>query len=301
MGVTVNVGAPIAVDNAIDPTIIQFPFSFTQAAGAPTANGSYTFSIQSPTNNPVVSEDGKDLVPSGPITFTLADTTSPTIIGTTFTGRTVAITFSKALDPATVTLQNFFVLRQGPVAAWPPTAATLSDYINLNSDPRTTISYNPTTFTVTLNYSALPQTELPSDKYAIVVLSPMGTSSGVTDLVGNPLFGTYIGTLPDWRRRDDAARLHPEPRPADTGRPDHHDFRDDPHAHQRYGNRRRSKHQHHQPNLRRAGLRPISRNRCRICRSIVDFADAENGGVPTLAVGGGGRGFSAGPVSLWRR
>ena len=71
----------------------------------------------------------------------------------------MSITFSKAIDPATVTLQNFFVLRQGSAAAWPPTAATLSNYINLNSDPRTTISYNPTTFTVTLNYSALPQTE----------------------------------------------------------------------------------------------------------------------------------------------
>ncbi len=195
-GVTINIGAPIAVGNAVDPTVVQFPISFTRAAGAPTANGAYTFSIQSPANKPVESEDGKSLVPSGPISFTLADVTSPTITGTKFTGRTVSITFSKALDPATVTLQNFEVLRQGPVAAWPPTPTTLSNYINLNTDPRTTISYNPTTFTVTLNYSALPQTELPSDKYAIVVLSPTGTSSGVTDLVGNPLFGLYTGRFP---------------------------------------------------------------------------------------------------------
>ena len=61
---------------------------------------------------------------------------------------------------------------------------------------RTTISYNPATFTVTLNYSALPQTEMPSDKYAIVVLSPTATASGVTDLVGNPLFGLYTGSFP---------------------------------------------------------------------------------------------------------
>ena len=205
------------MDNPTDPTIIQFPISFTRSAGTPTANGAYTFSIQSPASKPVESEDGKALVASGPISFTLADTTSPTITGTTFSGRTVSITFSKAIDPATVTLQNFFVLRQGPVAAWPPTAATLSNYINLNSDPRTTISYNPTTFTVTLNYSALPQTELPSDKYAIVVLSPTGTEPGRHRPGGQSALRPFHGPLPDRRRRDDAARLHPEHRPADAG------------------------------------------------------------------------------------
>ena len=84
----------------------------------------------------------------------------------------MTIQFSKAIDPSTVTLANFFVLRQGTATTWPPTAATLGSFTNLNSDPRTTISYNSTTFTVTLNYSALPQTELPTDRYAIVVLSP---------------------------------------------------------------------------------------------------------------------------------
>ncbi len=46
-GVTVQVGVPIAVDNPTDPTIIQWPFSFTKPAGT-LANGAYTFSIQSP-------------------------------------------------------------------------------------------------------------------------------------------------------------------------------------------------------------------------------------------------------------
>ena len=196
-GVTVNVGAPIAVDNPTDPTIIQWPFSFTKPVGT-IANGSYTFSIQSPPApaSPVVSQDGKDLVASGPIKFTLADVTAPTITNTTVSGRTVSIKFSKAIDPATVTLQNFFVLRQGTATNWPPTMSNLSSYTNLNTDPRTTISYNPQTFTVTLNYSGLPQTELPSDKYAIVVLSQNGTSPGVTDIVGNSLFGNYTGSFP---------------------------------------------------------------------------------------------------------
>ncbi len=200
-GVSIVLGTPIAVDNPTDPTIIQFPFSFTRSASATTANGSYTFSIQSPGALPVQSEDGKSLASSGPITFTLADTTSPTITATSISGRTVSITFNEAINPATVMgsvgLQNVYVLRQGSATTWPPTAATLSEYTNLNSDPRTTISYNPTTFTVTLNYAALPQTELPSDRYAIVVLSPATpTSAGVTDLVGNPLFGLYTGGFP---------------------------------------------------------------------------------------------------------
>ncbi len=143
------------------------------------------------------SEDGKDLVPSGPIKFTLADTTAPVVTKTTINGRQVQITFSKALDPSTVTLANILVLRQGTATSWPPTATNLGNYINLNSDPRTTISYNPTTFTVTLNYSGLPQTELPSDNYAIVVVSPTTKgAAGVTDIVGNPLDGDFTGVFP---------------------------------------------------------------------------------------------------------
>ncbi len=191
LGVSVVVGAPIAVDNPTTPSIVQFPISFVRTSSATLANGKYAFTIQSPSSLPVMSQDGKPLVASGPYSFTLADTTSPTVANTTYSGRTVTIQFSKAIDPATVTLQNFFVLRQGGASTWPPTSTTLSNYTNLNNDPRATISYNPSTFTVTLNYSALPQTELPTDKYAIVVLSP-----NVTDLVGNPLFGLYNGSFP---------------------------------------------------------------------------------------------------------
>jgi hypothetical protein len=195
-GVTVNVGAPIAVDNPTDPTIVDFPISFTKPAGL-IADGNYTFSIQSPTGGTlVVSEDGKDLVPSGAITFTLADVTAPTITNTAVSGRTITITFSKALDPSTVTLGNIFVVRKDGATVWPPSPSDLSSYIDLNDDPRTTISYNPLTFTVTLNYSNLPQSELPSDDYAIIVLSKTGSGTGVTDLVGNALDGYYTNSFP---------------------------------------------------------------------------------------------------------
>ena len=142
--------------------------------------------------------------PSGTIKFTLADVTAPTIINTTTNGRIVTIDFSKALDPATVTLSDIFVIRQGAMPTWPPTQADVLQYSDLNSDPRARISYqvvtNPTTgalsYVVTLDYSPLPQTEMPSDKYAIVALSTPGGSGGVTDLVGNPLNGSFSGSFP---------------------------------------------------------------------------------------------------------
>ena len=203
-GVTVHVGTPIAVDNPTDPTIIQFPISFSKPPGT-LANGAYSFSIQSPAAGPIVTaEDGKALVASGKIAFTLADTTAPVVTSTTLNGRTVQIQFSKALDPGTVTLQDIFVIRKGSATTWPPSNGNYSSYIDLNNDPRASISYavgtNPSTgaptYTVTLNYNGLPQTEMPSDDYAIVVLSQHGTTPGVTDLVGNPLDGNFTGVFP---------------------------------------------------------------------------------------------------------
>ena len=63
---------------------------------------------------------------------------------------------------------------------WNPNPGNAGTYTNLNSDPRAKISYNPLTNTVTLDYSALPQTEMPTDDYAIVVESATTTSPGVT-------------------------------------------------------------------------------------------------------------------------
>ena len=195
-GVSVVVGAPIAIDNPTDPTVVSFPITLVRQNGV-LADGSYTFSVQSPSNgNPVVSEDGKDLVGSGPIKFTLADVTAPDIVNTTVSGRTVTIKFSKALDPSTVNLSTIFVVRKDGSAAWPPTPSDVSSYIDLNNDPRTQISYNPLTFTVTLDYSNLPQSELPSDQYAIVALTQTASTAGVTDLVGNALDGYYTGSFP---------------------------------------------------------------------------------------------------------
>src|SRR5271157_1439857 len=182
-GVSVVLGTPQAIDNPTDPTVVAFPFSFSyKNPPTTTANGTYTFLV----SGPIVSEDGKTLVPSNPITFTLEDTTPPEVANTSVFSRTVTIQFTKAMNPSTITLANLYVERQGGTGNW-------LTPINLNNYPGVTIAYNPLTDTATLNYTALPQTAMPTDDYAIVVQSG---PSGVTDLVGNELDGEFSGSFP---------------------------------------------------------------------------------------------------------
>ena len=171
-GVSVVVGTPQAIDNPTDPTIVAFPYSFSyKNPPATTANGVYTFIV----TGPIMAEAGGELVPSNPITFTLEDTTPPEVASTSVFSRLVTIQFNKAMNPSTITLANLYVERQGGTGNW-------LTPIDLNDDPRVVLTYNPLTDTATLDYSGLPQTEMPTDDYAIVVKSG---PTGVTDLVGN--------------------------------------------------------------------------------------------------------------------
>ena len=182
-GVTVLIGTPQAIGSATDPTEVSFPYSFSyKNPPTTTANGNYTFIV----SGPIISQDGQTLVPSSPITFALDDTTAPEVANTTLLGRIVTIQFTKAMNPATITLANVTVVRQDNKGNW-------GSLINLNDYPGVTISYNALTNTATLNYSALPQIDMPSDDYAIVVQSGTG---GVTDLVGNELDGAFSGSFP---------------------------------------------------------------------------------------------------------
>ncbi len=183
-GVSVVLGTPQTVDNATDPTIVAFPYSFSDKNPPPaTANGNYTFIV----TGPIISEDGKKLVPSSPITFTLEDTTPPEVASTSLFSRVVTIQFTKAMNPSTITLANLYVERQGGTGNW-------LNPINLNAlGVAVNLTYNPLTNTATLDYSALPQTDMPTDDYAIVVNTG---PTGVTDLVGNELDGAFSGSFP---------------------------------------------------------------------------------------------------------
>ncbi len=71
--------------------------------------------------------------------------------------------------------------------------------VNISNDPRVTLTYDPTTNSVTMDLSALPQSLLPSDTYGLVVVSAVYNAAGqlvmpgVTDVVGNALDGNFNG------------------------------------------------------------------------------------------------------------
>src|SRR5262249_16590812 len=93
-GVKVVLRTPKASDDPKFPTKVFFPFSFTKPVNT-SANGDYTFVVQ----GPITSKDGKDLIPTGPIKFTLNDVTPPDVVNTSVFSRVVSIQFSKAMDP----------------------------------------------------------------------------------------------------------------------------------------------------------------------------------------------------------
>ena len=105
---------PIAVDNPTDPTIIEFPFSFTRPPGTHRPTEPTPSRSRARRTRRSNAEDGKDLVASGNDHVHTRRYHSAVDHGRrAVSGRTVQITFSTALDPSTVTLQNIFVIRQG--------------------------------------------------------------------------------------------------------------------------------------------------------------------------------------------
>lgn len=183
-GVTVSIGQPIAVDDPNTPTVVRFPFAFNRSASAATANGLYQYVVA----GPIMSADGKVLQQSGVISFVLNDVAGPRVASTSTLGRLVSVKFNEPMDPSTINLANIVVARRNGAPSW-----NSPGVVNLSLDPRVTISYNPSTFTATLDFSAVPQTALPSDTYAIIVMSG---PSGVRDAVGNQLDGEFSGSFP---------------------------------------------------------------------------------------------------------
>src|SRR5271157_3941181 len=117
---------------------------------------------------------------------------APTVANTSVYSRVVTIQFTKAMNPSTITLANVFVARQGGTGNW-LNPINLNSYLASNGVPLAKLTYNPLPNTATLDYSDLPQTDMPTDHYAIVVKSG---PTGVTDLVGNELDGAFSGSFP---------------------------------------------------------------------------------------------------------
>ncbi len=188
------IGQPVGIDNATTPTEVAFPIRFTLQPNT-VAAGAFTYVVHNPANGPAITAvSGKTLSAAYNSSFILNDTTAPVVTNTTINGRIITVTFSEPLNPATVTPYTVFL----------SLTDSKGDILqNLDIDPRFQQSYTVNangTSTVTLNFSGLSQTQMPSGYYKITVragnLTANGYEVGVTDLAGNKLTGVFTGTFP---------------------------------------------------------------------------------------------------------
>ena len=121
-----------------------------------------------------------------PTPFNLQDTTAPTVTNTTFNGRIVTLTFSTAVNAATVNANSVFLIRAGGLTNSFLTSAA----VVVSRLPGAVFSYNATTFTVTIDLTNVSQAQLPTDQYALIA------NNTITDSVGNSLNGYFTGTFP---------------------------------------------------------------------------------------------------------
>ncbi|MDR3634850.1 MAG: Ig-like domain-containing protein [Isosphaeraceae bacterium] len=186
----------------IDPTSIEFPFSFSTTSSSVIANGSYSYTLASPaTGTAVVSEDGKPLSPYS-ASFSINDTTAPRITDTTFAPRQVNIQFSEPMRPSSINAQTVILVYQSP-----------SGPVFLNTNPAYKVTYNSATETATIDLSSFSQVQLPSGTYFLTVLGAGKPGEpSVTDLVGNDLNGQFNGYFPSGVP-DQAVTVPPTPTP----------------------------------------------------------------------------------------
>ncbi len=181
-GATVTVGQPVGVDSATFPTTVQFPILINAVPGR-IANGVYTTRVAGGT---IKGQDGTTLQNTFTDTFNLQQTVAPTVARTNFLGRVVSLSFSGPVNPASVTPNNVFLFRAGGVNN--PLFNPGDIYVS--QLPGAVFSYNPSTWTVTVDLTNVAQSQLPTDQYALVA------KSAITDQVGNPLNGAFNGVFP---------------------------------------------------------------------------------------------------------
>jgi len=180
-GATVAVGQPVGVDSPTFPTVVQFPITITPAPGR-VANGVYTVFVGGGT---VVGQGGQVLKNNFSDTFNLQQVNAPQVVNTAIVGRYVSVAFSEPMNPAAINPANLFIIRaNGGNGLFNPKAIIVSSLAGA------TLFYNPLTNIATFDLSALPQSSLPTDRYAIVA------RSSITDVVGNRLNGSFGGVFP---------------------------------------------------------------------------------------------------------
>ena len=180
-GSTVVVGAPVGIDNPINPTLVSFPITIIPAPGR-VANGGYLVKVNAGT---VRALDGTTLAADFYDSFNL-QSVAPRITSTAMSSRIFAVTFSEPVAPGTVNANNLLIFRAGGVNN--PLINPADVLVSLL--PGAVVTYNPATLTATIDLTNVSQSLLPTDRYGIAV------TSNVTDLVGNPLNGAFNGVFP---------------------------------------------------------------------------------------------------------
>lgn len=181
-GATVAVGQPIGLDSTTYATQVLFPIAISPAAGR-VANGTYTVTVNSAF---IRAQDNTGLASNFTTTFNLQDAAAPRVVATSVNGRIITVTFSEAINPASITQGSVYLFR----APTPSSGLFDPGNVIVSNLPGAAVTYNPATLTATINLSGLPQTSLPTGHYGI------GVMAAVTDLVGNPLNGQFSGVFP---------------------------------------------------------------------------------------------------------
>ncbi len=164
-----------------NPTFAVFNLNITHQPGVK-SNGIYKYTFA---DGSILSKDDTKSLAAYSGSFTLNDTVSPQVTGTTFNARTITVQFSEPMDPTTITSSNFILVRTGSSGVFGnPTNVILNSY------PGFKVTYNNATNQAIVDLSALPQSALPSDRYALVI------EDKVTDIVGNKLDGEFNGVFP---------------------------------------------------------------------------------------------------------
>lgn len=177
--VSVKVGTPIQVST----TQITFPISLSSPAGV-LADGNYAFKLA---DGAVTSADNRPLA-AYTQSFTLNDTIAPRVSNVIFSGRTITIQFTEAMRADTISAASIYLVRTGSSGVFGNATNVI-----LNGVPGFQITFDPIKNAATIDLSNVPQSQLPSDNYALVI--PNSTVP-VTDLVGNVLDGEFNGPPP---------------------------------------------------------------------------------------------------------
>ena len=142
------------------------------------ANGTYAYTLA---DGAFTGTDGRSSVAFAG-NFAINDTTAPKVTATTLANRIIVINFSEAMDPLTIDRNSILLIRTGSSGTF-----NNPSNVQINNLPGYKVTYDPNLRRAVVDLNAIPQSALPTDRYALVVRDI------ARDLVGNRLDGEFNG------------------------------------------------------------------------------------------------------------